>query len=787
MLRNYLLIALRNLWKNKSFTAINITGLSVGMASAILILLWIQNEWSMDKFHEKDQRLFQVWNQTEGETYGWNSTPKILGPTLKQEFPDIQQICRMQNIYGALAIVGDNKLKVNGQFVDSTFLSMFSFPLVQGNPGTALRDPNNILLTESLARKLFGSTDVIGKIVQIHTGESKDQLTVSGLLKDLPNNSSLKFECLMPWSYMAKIGWDDNYWGNNSVDTYVELQPAASLAAVNKKIRDITRRHTQNKEPIDVFLYSFSSAWLYGNLQNGLPTGGRIEMVRLFAIIAGFILLIACINFMNLSTARSEKRAREVGIRKVVGARRGSLVAQFLGESILLSLGAGLIALLLVQLTLPAYNQLVGKKLFIPFGTPGFLLSALGFVLITGLVAGSYPAFYLSAFRPIRVLKGSFKQAGALITPRKILVITQFSFAIILIICTIIVRQQIRYAQERDAGYNKDNLVYVFGTADVEKHYALIIHELTNAGAITSASKTSSPLSDGWSNTWGIQWEGKRTDDRTVFERYCTDGNLVKTAGFHLVRGRDIDVQQYPTDSLACLLNEKAVAHMGFKDPIGKIVKDNNKDWVVVGVIKDFIIGSPYQTVTPMLIEGPKGWFNAVHFRLNEAKSTADCLAILKNVFEKYNPDFPFEYYFLNEDYAQKFRAEQQSATLAGLFAGLTILISCLGLFGLATYMAENRVKEIGVRKVLGASVLDITSLLSRDFLRLVVVALLIATPLAWWFMHQWLQDYRYRISISVWVFIGAGALSILIALLTVSYKSIRAAMANPALSLRSE
>jgi ABC-type antimicrobial peptide transport system permease subunit len=534
-------------------------------------------------------------------------------------------------------------------------------------------------------------------------------------------------------------------------------------------------------------LYPISRWRLYSDFKNGVEDGGRINVVKLFGVVAGFILLIACINFMNLSTARSEKRAKEVGIRKVVGAQKSALVGQFIGESVLLSVIAGIIALMIVQLSLPAFNALTDKKLFIDFSSPAFWAATAGFVLFTGLLAGSYPAFFLSAMQPVRVLKGAFTPANSAVSPRKVLVVLQFTFAIVLIIATIVVRQQINYAQNRENGYQKANLVYHSLTDDLKKNYTLLKNELLSSGAATSVTKTSAPLTEGWSNSWGFEWPGKDPNDKTIFDRFVADDAIATTAGFQLVHGRDFNLKQHPTDSTAILLSELAVKKMNLKEPIGQIIKDNGTDWHVVGVIKDFILHSPFQPAVPMVIEGAKGWFNVIHIKLNPKNNTAQNLQTAETIFRKYNPAYPFEYRFIDDEYAKKFNDEKRTATLAALFAGLTIFISCLGLFGLAAYMAENRIKEIGVRKVLGASVASITALLSKDFLKLVLVALFIAAPVAWWAMHKWLQNYEYRIPISGWVFVMAGVLSVLIALLTVGYQAIKAAAANPVKSLRTE
>ncbi|MBI1783071.1 MAG: FtsX-like permease family protein, partial [Sphingobacteriales bacterium] len=462
-------------------------------------------------------------------------------------------------------------------------------------------------------------------------------------------------------------------------------------------------------------------------------------------------------------------------------------IGQFLGESILISFIAGVLALIIITISLPYFADLVQKKLSINFSDYRFWLAGFGIILFTGLLAGSYPALYLSGFKPVAVLKGTFKKVNALVTPRKVLVVTQFAFAIILIIGAIIVRQQLLNAQDRQTGYSKDNLVYSFLEGDIEKNYSLIKNELLSSGIATSVTKTSAPITEGWSNSWGIEWQGKNPHDKTVIDRYCADDDICKTAGLQIVQGRDIDLDKYPTDSLAMLLNESAVKHMKFTEPLGQIIKDNDKDWHVVGVVKDFILKSPYRPIEPMIIEGAAGWFNVIQIKMNTIKSTRKNLAAAEAIFKKYNPNYPFEYKFVDEQYAKKFDNEKRTGKLAGLFAFLTIFISCLGLFGLASYMAETRIKEIGVRKVLGASVFSITRMLSKDFLTLVIIAFAVGAPLAFWGMYKWLQDYPYHITIEWWVFALAGFTAILIALLTVSYQAIKAAVANPVKSLRTE
>lgn len=789
MIRNFLKVAFRNLLWNKFFSVINISGLAIGLASAFIIFLWIQNEVSYDRFHAKTDRLYQVWSNDviNNSIRSLVNTPEIMGPVLKNDVPEIEQVSRISWEQDNLLAIKDKSLNAKGNIVDPAFLSMFSFPLVKGNLQNALSDPYSILLTEQLAKKVFGNDapgyrDVIGKIIKVNNGED---YKVTGILKDLPNNTQFNFQCLM--SYESVKGNIDSDWTDISIRTFVLLKPNTSFTAANTKIKDVIVKHSGGRTKTTEFLYPLDKLRLYSNFENGKAVGGRIERVRIFGLIAVFILLIACINFMNLSTAKSEKRAREVGIRKVVGAAKASLVGQFLGESVLMACIAGVFALFIVQLSLPAFNQLVQKQLFIDYGDAYFWLAGTGFILFTGILAGSYPAFFLSAFRPVFVLKGAFKKTNALITPRKVLVVLQFTFAIILIICTIIVGQQVKFARARETGYTKKNLGYVNIQGDIWKNYELIKNELLSSGAATSVSKTQAPLTQNWSSGISMNWQGKDPESKIQINRYTEDGDLIKTAGMELVQGRDIDIKNYPSDSTACLISEAAVKAMGFKNPIGQVIFDDPVNWHVVGVIRDFILESPYEPVKPFMIKGPLYGGNVIHIKLNSANTTAQNLAGAEKIFKQYNPAYPFDFHFIDEEYAQKFGDEQLTGMLATLFAALTIFISCLGLFGLATYMAENRIKEIGVRKVLGASVANITALLSKDFVKLVIAAIAIASPVAWWAMSKWLEGYQYRVSMNGWTFIAAGILAVLIALLTVSYQSVKAAITNPVKSLRTE
>jgi ABC-type antimicrobial peptide transport system permease subunit len=785
MVKNYFKTAWRNLMRGKAFSIINIAGLTIGMASAILILLWVQNEISYDRFHKNGDRLYEVYSNDviNNSIRSLTATPEIMAPVLTNDVPEIDKVSRISWGEDYLFTVGDKSLKPHGNIVDPDFLGMFSFPIVKGDIH-ALNNPYSVVLTEKLAKSIFGNEDPIGKSITI---QRSSNYIVRAVLKDLPNNTQFNFDYLLSYADKGTMGDIDSDWTDISIRTFVMLKPNTSVDAANSKIKNVIVQHSGRRAKTTEFLYPVNRLHLYSDFENGVAVGGRIERVKTFTVIAIFILVIACINFMNLSTARSEKRAKEVGVRKVVGAGKKSLVLQFIAESILLSFIAGVLALIIVQLCLPAFNQLVQKQLFIDYGNLYFWIAGLGFILITGILAGSYPAFFLSAFKPASVLKGTFKNVDSLVTPRKVLVILQFTFAIALIICTIVVEQQVKYAQSRQTGYDQKDLVYVFMQGDIDKNYSLIKSELLNSGAATSITKAQAPLTQNWSSGISMKWQGKDPNAVIQINRYTEDGGLVRTAGMQLIEGRDIDIEKYPSDSTACLISESAVKAMGFKDPVGQLIYDDPINWQVVGVIKDFILESPYEPIKPFMVKGPKYGGSVILIKLNSANNNAHNLAKTQRIFKQYNPAYPFEYHFIDQEYAAKFDDEQLTGTLASLFSILTIFISCLGLFGLAAFMAENRIKEIGVRKVLGASVAGVATLLSKDFVRLVVVAVLIASPVAWFAMHKWLEGYDYRINISWWIFIAAGFIAIFIALVTVSFQAIKAALANPVKALRSE
>jgi putative ABC transport system permease protein len=786
MLKNYFRVAMRNLLRNKAFSVLNISGLALGMASATLIGLWILHELSYDHYYPKQARLYELMtnHEADGKISSGVATPEIMPPAIKREVPEVEQIARLNWPGPALFIVNDKSIKASGGCADPEFLTMFDFPFVEGDPTTALDDPYSVVLTVSMAKRLFGNDNPVGRTVKI---DNQLTWTVTGVMKDLPDNTQFKFDWLNSYHSKEVKHYIDSDWTDVGNKAFVLLKPHADPVRVNARLKPMIPLYSHGYNVTTAFIYPMDRMRLYSDFENGKPVGGRITTVRTFGLIAVLILLIACINFMNLSTARSDKRAKEVGIRKVVGAGRSSLIFQFLGESLLIALIGGIIALILVQLSLPAFNQLTGKELSIAYGSIYFWLCAAAFICFTGLLAGSYPAFYLSSIRPISVLKAVFRHVNALVTPRKVLVVVQFTVAIVLIISTMVILQQVKYAQGRSTGYDQRNLIYVMLEGDLSKHYEAVRASLVNSGAVTAVSGSGSPITQIWSSGSDLSWEGMAAKTHITFMRASSDGDIVKAAGLTLVQGRDIDIRQYPADSTACLINEAALKATGFKNPIGQLIFDDPLHWHVVGVIKDFILTSPYEPIKPLIIKGPRYGIGVMHMKLNADHPTAQYLATIEKILKIYNPAFPFEYHFVDQEYATYFANEQLTEKLAALFAGLIIIISCIGLFGLATYTAETRIKEIGIRKVLGATASRITVLLSRSFVKLVLVSFIVATPIAWYVMDRWLASFPYRTPVSIWLFVAAGAGAVLIALFTVGFQAIRAAVANPVKSLRAE
>jgi ABC-type antimicrobial peptide transport system permease subunit len=718
----------------------------------------------------------------DGSIQCWSSTPGPLGPALKQEFPEVVNMTRVAST-GKLLKYGDRLLKAYGYYTDQAFLDMFTFPLAAGAGSTTLSNPTTILLTESMAHRLFGDENPINKTVIV---ENADPLTVRGILKDPPYNSRFRFDCLLPWTYGAKKKDLRNTWNSTYADTYVELPPGADLEAINRKISDISTRHGDQETKSSNFLYPLSQVYLRGRFVNGKPDGGQIDNIRLLGILAGIILFIACINFMNLGTARSEKRAKEVGVRKVIGANRKALILQFVGESVVYAAIAGGFALLLVQTVLPQFSEMARVHLSLNWLSGTFWLSAVAFIILTGVLAGSYPAFFLSSFKPVKVLKGITKNGKALITPRKILVIVQFVLAIFLINFTLLFRRQVAYTQTRPIGFEKENLISQPMTDALYKNYAAVKNELLGTGIAEAVSQSSALITEVNGSVTGLKWTGMDPKANPSFITVFSQGGYVRTNGLHLLEGRDIDVATHPGDTLACVINEAIARLMNVKHPIGQKLSDEGLSWEIVGVVKDFLNDNPNQQTSPTIIRGLSG-SNYISIRLNTNKATVANIKAAEAILKKYNTGFLTEIRFADEDYAAKFRESVNAGNLINGFALLAIFVSCMGLLGLSIYMAENRTREVGIRKVLGASVAGISLLLTRDFIKLIAIAIIIASPLAWLFSDVYLRHFTYRISPSIWILLTAGIVALAIAIATVSIHSIRAAMANPTKSLRTE
>lgn len=804
MLSNYFKVAVRLLSRSKTFFAINIAGLALGVTGALLLFLWIRHELSFEQFHADKDRLFMAWNRSpeNGEIVCWETTPRVLAPTLKAEYDFVEAAASFAQ-WGDeyLFVVGDNRIvNSSGVFTDKSFLTMFTFPLLQGDVQSALDNPNAIVITEKFAGQLFGEVDAFGKTITVITrGGNRFEFAVTGVMQDFPANTGIHADFLISFGFLESVGEKDTFWGNNSVITWVKLKAGYPLDKANKAIRDIEKRHYADGQHIEIFLYPVTQLRLYSLFENGVPVGGRIEIVRMLGWLGVCLVAIACINFVNLSTARAQKRSKEVGVRKVTGAFRTSIMTQFLCEAILLAALACAFSVTAAYVLLPWFNELIGQQLTMDFLNPLFWMGLGSFILLLGVLAGFYPAVFLSSFKPIHVLKGNYVVGGGS-NLRTVLVVLQFGFAIMLVASALVVRKQLIYLQNRDSGYSRNNLVYVPLTRGLTKNFVAVREELAQSGTVLSLTKTSAPITEQWSSTGGMVWRGKSAEDRTDIERIYVDNGFVNTAGLTLLQGRDIDLDRFPTDSTAAILNEAALRVMSFaspigeliKDsgnPIGEVIKDNGREWHVVGVVKDFVFTSPYKAVEPIVIFGPKPkWaFNFVYFRLSPDGEMPQQLEQLASVVKKYNGDYPFEYHFADQQYARKFENMQKTLAITTLSTFLTIAIACLGLYGLAIHLAGARTKEIGIRKVLGGSALGIMRMLSLSFLKPLAFAIVLFIPIAWFLLDWWLDSYAFRIPVSAGVFVWTALAILFISLSTVAVQTIRAARANPVDSLRTE
>ncbi|MBO9640873.1 MAG: ABC transporter permease [Siphonobacter aquaeclarae] len=797
MLLTYLKISLRTLLKSKGYSLINLSGLAVGMAVAILIGLWIYDELSYDRTAENYRRVARVMqHQTaNGEVFSQYAIPAPLENELKTTYgSSFRYVALASWIGGHFLNSGDRQLSRDGLYMGVDAPHLLALKMHYGTRD-GLKDPHSILLSRSTSVALFGEGNPVGRRLQI---DNKQEVTVTGVYEDLPFNSELRdAQFIAPWDLLVlsdpfvRFAHETRQWGYNSFQLFVQIADNTDFATVDKRIRFSKYRRVlpeDRKYKAEIFLHPMSRWHLYSHWdKEGNQNGGQIEYVWLFALIGVFVLLLACINFMNLSTARSEKRAREVGIRKAIGSLRSQLIGQFFGESLLVVFAALLVAVLLVELGLPWFNDIAGKRMTVLWLNPVFWLLLVSFAGLTALLAGSYPALYLSSFQPVQVLKGTFRAGRYASVPRKVLVTIQFTVSVTLIIGTMIVYRQIQYTKNRPVGYSRDGLVMVqMKSPDFHQKYDVLKNQLTTSGLIAGISQSSGPVTGVWSSNGGFDWQGKDPAlDAEFATNWVTEG-FGELVGWHILQGRDFD-PRLATDSVSVLINESGVRFAGLKNPVGTVLKWEGREYPIIGVVQDLIQDSPYKPVRPgLFFRNPKevSW---MVLKLNPSLPASDAIARMERIFRQVIPAAPFDYQFVDDAFAKKFADEERIGKLAAFFASLAIFISCLGLFGLASFMAEQRTKEIGIRKVLGASVLNLWGLLSKDFVGLVVLSCAIAVPLAWYGMANWLEKYEYRTDITWWVFLLAAVGALTITLLTVSYQAVRAAMMNPVRSLKAE
>ncbi|HTS44391.1 MAG TPA: ABC transporter permease [Puia sp.] len=791
MLKNYFKTAWRNIVRNKTFSLINICGLALGIAISLLIFFWVNDERSVDAFHKNNRYLYNVYEIAfaDNKIDADYETPALLADQIKKEIPEVQYAAG-SDWNDDYTFRTDNKtIKESGAFASEDYFKIFSFPLLQGNAASALNNPFAIAISKKMATDFFGSPQsAIGKTLQRDDGNGWKTFTIAAVFDNVPANSTLKFDFVINWQAYYEEHPEMKMWGNFGPLTNIMLRDDANVESVKAKLKNFLDKFSveSSGNKIELNLQPFSERYLHSNFVNGEINGGRIEYVRLFSIIALFIILIACINFMNLATARSVKRAKEVGVRKVTGALRSSLIKQFMIEAVLLTFFAVVIALFLVSVLLPVFSNITGKHIVMPLTRFSFWLQLLGLATITGSVAGSYPALFLSSFNPAKVLKGTMKFSTHAVLFRKGLVIFQFVLSLILINATIIVSRQINFIQTKNIGYNKENLIYIPIEGTLTRQYAFFKQEAVKMQAIKQVSciDQSLPVLD--NGTTYIDWEGKATDFKPSFTNARVGYDFIKTAGIQMVQGREFS-PDFPTDSIGYILNETAVKKIGYKNPLGRSFSLWGKKGTIIGVIKDFHFASLHERINPLVLhfrqENPWG---AILIR-TQTGQTKQAIESLSQLCSQINPKFPFTYQFADQEYQKLYKSEAVIGKLSDCFAFLAIFISCLGLLGLAMFTTEQRTKEIGVRKVLGASATSLFTLLSKEFIMLVVAALFIATPLAWLAMNKWLEDYAYRININWMIFLVAGLLAIMITLITISFQTIKAVLVNPVKSLRTE
>lgn len=792
MFQHHLLLLYRNLKKYKSSFFINLIGLSAGLTCALLIYLWVNDELQVDKFHQKSERLFQVMeNQTTADAIlTGDGTAAVLAQTLLAEFPEVESAVASSPSYWlehTKIEVGQGHTVINagGKFAGKDFFTLFSYPLITGKADQVLNVKNSIVVSESLAQKLFHSYDVVGKELVWNNADIDKPLhaVVSGVFKDIPGNSSDRFDFLISLDVLFSISPNFSNWGNAGPHTFVVLKKGVNRGEFEAKIKDFMKSKGQKDRTL--FIRPYADGYLYGKYENGLQSGGRIEYVKLFSIVAVFILLIACINFMNLSTAKASRRMKEVGIKKVLGAQRGSLIIQYMGESMLLTCMSLFVALLLTELLLPQFNVITGKLLHLHFDTK-MISSLLGITLFTGLIAGSYPSFYLSGFHPALALKGKIGNTAGEFFTRRGLVVFQFTLSVVLMVCVLVVYKQIEFVQTKNPGFQKENVVYIEADGALKDRATAFMAEVRKLPGVRNvAGMDKRFLGDLHATTGDFNWEGRDPKEVIKFQHAGFNSGMVETLGIKMVSGRSFS-PKFGADSNKILINETGLRAMRLKEPIGKVFTLWGKDYQIIGIVKDFHTESLHEMVKPMFIRFDGVKTSRVMISIAAGKTTGT-LSDLKEVFEKYNPGRSFEYKFLDQDFQAQYVAENRVALLSRYFAALAVLISCLGLFGLAAFTAERRMKEIGVRKVLGASEWSIVYMLSKDFTQPVMISIIVALPLSYVMSRSWLDTFAYRIDLEVWYFLSAGLLALVISWVTVGMQAVKAASVNPVQCLRDE
>jgi len=805
MFKNYFKIAMRNLWKNKAFSTLNIVGLATGLAVCLLIVLYVVDELSYDKYNVNADRIYRIdadifFNNT---LFTSATSPEPMAATLIREYPQVEQMVRFNSQGDILVKKGNHNIQDHhAVFADSTFFKVFTVPMIEGNASTALNEPNSIVIDETAAKRYFNSTDVVGKTLYV---DNSTNCKITGIIKDIPQQSHFHFSFIRP--LMDTYRGNANEWLSNNDQSYILLKPGVTQATMQAHIDEVVQKYVY-KELESLFhasaqdmqrqgnyfrfhLMPVSDIHLHSDKSYEFEANGNITYVYIFSVIAVFILLIACVNFMNLSTARSANRAKEVGVRKVAGSSRLDLITQFLTESVLISFFSLLLAIALAALLLPLFNQLAGKEMYVSTLFSTWLLPVLvALVLVVGFIAGSYPAFYLSSFQPIEVLKGKIAKGFKSSWLRSSLVVFQFCISIILIIGTIVIYNQLDYIRSRKIGYNREQVLVLHNTYPLDRQIKSFREDLLKISGVENATITSNlPTAEDFNQNGWFRDATLDAKKAVVFTDFRVDENYVPTLGMQMVKGRNFS-HEFASDSAGVLLNEAAVKLLELKEPLNQILyrtDDNNKPiaFHVVGVVKDFNYSSMHDKVGPLIIELGDNW-GSMALRIN-SKNISSVINQVESKWNSFVPGQPFSYTFMDNDFNNIYNAEQRTGKLFITFAVFAIFIGCLGLFGLVTYAAEQRTKEIGIRKVLGAKVGGIVAMLSKDFAKLVLIASLVAFPVAWWAMNKWLQSFAYRISISLWVFAIAGITAIMIALITVSFQALKAALANPVKSLRTE